>query len=245
MRTASKSEKVETVFDHTEKYLGRREFDIRIRLETVLDFTKDRRYDQVLDIGCGNGALSLPLLSNCRKLTMLDLSRNMLELARKNLSPQHSGEVEMVQGDFMDAEFDPESFNLILCIGVLAHVDSPSAVIEKIARIAKPGSCVILEMTDNFHFWGWHVVAYQNLLKLVRPEPYPLNCLKRRWVLEMLKENGLVVQDQYRYGIPPPGTSLFLGQDKMYRATRYLFGSTEGNRNRRMGNEYIYLLRKA
>ena len=175
---------------------------------------------------------------------MLDLSGNMLELARKNVLPQRAGDVEMVRGDFMAADLDAESFDLILCIGVLAHVDSPSAVIEKIAKIAKPGSCVILEMTDNFHFWGWHVVAYQNLLKLVRPEPYPLNILKRRWILEMFQENGLAVLDQYRYGLPPIGASLFLGQEEMYRVTRYLFGSTEDNRNRWIGNEYLYLLRK-
>jgi len=115
MRQASKSEKVETVFDHTEKYLGRRELTLESGLRPSWTSPKI-----VATIRCWiwmwKCALSLPLLSNCRKLTMLDLSRNMLELGGKSIT-QHSGEVEMVQGDFMDAEFDPESFNLILCIG--------------------------------------------------------------------------------------------------------------------------------
>lgn len=240
----SKTEQVKSLFEVPEKYLGPRQFDIQIRVETIKQFTDSVMFDRVLDIGCGDGSLSLPLLSRCGRLTLLDLSKNMLELAGKKIPSERSKDVDLVNGDFMSADFKPQSFDLILCIGVLAHVDSPGAVIGKIAQLAKPGASVILEFTDSFHFWGLPIVVYHKLLKLIRPQPYTLNRLKNQQVIELCHENGLRVSSLYRYGLPPLGTSRVAGQEEMYRMTRYLFGASARNRNRWMGNEFIYRLQR-
>ena len=62
----------------------------------------------------------------------------------------------------------------ICCLAVLAHVDSPAALIAKAVELAKPGAWIILEFTDSFHFWGVPVVVYQKLLRpsAQRPQPY-------------------------------------------------------------------------
>ena len=82
-------------------------------------------------------------------------------------------------------------------------MDSPVAVIEKVAQLAKPGGLVILEFTDSFHLWSIPVVLYQNLLKLIKPPPYRLNRLKK-WHRSFCKQNGLRI-GIYRYGLHPPG----------------------------------------
>jgi 2-polyprenyl-3-methyl-5-hydroxy-6-metoxy-1,4-benzoquinol methylase len=240
----SKAEHVKALFDVPGKYLGPRRFDIEIRVETVQEFTKNRAFDRVLDIGCGNGAISLPLLSRCSKLTLLDISKNMLDLAGRRMPPERVNDIQLIEGEFLGADAQPESFDLILCIGVLAHVDSPAAVIARVAQLAKPGSWVVLEFTDAFHFWGVQVILYQKLLKLVRPEPYALNRLKRQQIESICHENSLKALSVYRYGLPPIGASLFMDQEQMYRVTRYLFGPSDRNRNRWMGNQFIYLLQK-
>lgn len=240
----SKTERVKSLFEIPEKYLGPRGFDIRIRVETVQQFTSTQRFDRVLDIGCGNGAISLPLLSRCRQLTLLDLSGRMLELARQRIPPERMCDVTLIEGDFVATQLEPGAFDLILCIGVLAHVDSVPAVLDKVAQLARPGACVILEFTDSFHFWGVPIVVYQKLLKFLRPEPYPLNRLRRRQVVAMFRRSGLRDFGLYRYGHPPLGFSRFWGQDDMYRMIRYLFGPSELNRNRWMGNQFIYQLQK-
>jgi 2-polyprenyl-3-methyl-5-hydroxy-6-metoxy-1,4-benzoquinol methylase len=240
----SKTEQVRTLFETPKKYLDPRQYDIRIRVETVQHFTDKSDFDRILDIGCGDGSISLPLLPRCKKLSLLDLSRNMLDLASKRIPSSRLDDVEMIDGDFMSADLKPQSFDLIFCIGVLAHVDSPAAVIEKLATLAKPGAWVILEFTDSFHFWGVPVVFYQYLLRLLRPEPYKLNRLKKIDVLSLCKKNGLVISDLYRYGLPPLGSHKFLTQDGMYSLTRHLFGSSNLNRKRWMGNQFIYRLQK-
>ena len=240
----SKADSVKSLFSVPEKYLGPRQFDIRVRVETVEQYTSALVVDRVLDIGCGNGAISLPLLPRCRRLTLLDLSGKMLELARLQIPPARSSTVDLIEGDIMSAGLEHQTFDLILCLGVLAHVDSPAAVIAKVAKLAKPGSLVILEFTDSFHLWGLQVVLYQKLLKLLRPEPYALNRLSRRSVEGMFREHGLSTLALYRYGLPPIGSSMFAGQEEMYRMVRLVFGPSGRNRNRWMGNQFIYCLQK-
>jgi len=239
---SSKTERVKSLFDVPEKYLCPRQFDIQIRAETVQQLAEHLVVDRILDIGCGDGSISLPLLPRCNRLTMLDLSSKMLELARKKIPSNRSKDVELINGSFVDSELAPHSFDLILCLGVLAHVDSPAAVISKIALLAKPGASVILEFTDSFHFWGVPVVVYQKLLKLVRPEPYPLNRLRRGQVIRLCHDNGLRPSAFFRYGLPPLGTSRVAGQKEMYRMIRFLFGSSSRSRNSWMGNQFIYRL---
>jgi 2-polyprenyl-3-methyl-5-hydroxy-6-metoxy-1,4-benzoquinol methylase len=240
----SKTEQVKSLFDIPEKYLGPRQFDIRIRVETIQQFTDTLTFDRVLDIGCGDGSISLPLLPRCNRLTLLDISPKMLELARRKIPSARLNDVDLINGDFIGTDLEPASFDLVLCIGVLAHVDSPAAVIAKVAQLAKPGACVILEFTDSFHFWGVPVVLYQKLLKLLRPEPYKLNRLRKRQIVDLYQQNGLSSSSLYRYGLPPVGSSKVAGQEDMYRMTRYLFGPSDKNRNRWMGNQFIYRLQK-
>jgi len=241
----SKIERVKSLFEVPDKYLCPRQFDIQIRIETVKQFTENLTVDRVLDIGCGDGSISLPLLPRCKQLTLLDLSTKMLDLACKKIPGDRLDDVELINGSFIGSNLRPQSFDLILCVGVLAHVDSPAAVIAEIARLAKPGASIILEFTDSSHFWGVPVILYHKLLNLLRPEPYALNRLNRRQVIGLCHDNNLIVSELYRYGLPSPGTSSFAGQRQMYKITRYLFGPSNRNHNAWMGNEYIYRLQRA
>ncbi|MGA7513484.1 MAG: class I SAM-dependent methyltransferase [Candidatus Sulfotelmatobacter sp.] len=243
-QVASKSPQVKSWFENPNQYLQRRNFDIRIRLETVQGFTKGATFGRVLDIGCGDGSISLPLLPRSQKVTLLDVSSSMLAIARTNIPADRAEDVELINASFLSANLEPQSFDLILCIGVLAHVDSPEDFVAALSRIAKPGACIILEFTDSKHWWGIPDFVYRQILRLIRPDPYALNSLNNRYVMDLCRENNLVPDATYRYGLPPAGTHMVATQDDMYRLTRYLFGTWEQNRNTRMGNEFIYRLKK-
>jgi len=244
IRMDSKHDHVRALFEQPEKYLGPRQYDIEIRVGVVEQFTNQRRFGRVLDIGCGNGSISLPLLRRSDKLTLVDLSSRMLHLARRRVPADRVKDVELIHGDFLELNFEPGSFDLICCIGVLAHVASPAEVVARIRQLAKPGALVILEFTDSFHFWGIPVVLYQKLLNLMRPAPYRLNRLRRRDVMKICEENGLEPVEIYRYGLPPLGSSKVLSQEQMFRLTRFLFGPADGNRNAWMGNQFLCCLER-
>lgn len=240
----SKTAQVKSWFENPEKYLRHRQFDIQIRVETVQELTKGRSFERVLDIGCGDGSISLPLLSRSKEITLLDVSTNMLAIARRGIPAARAKDVEVINAGLLGSGLEPESFDLILCIGVLAHVDSPDAIVAEIARIAKPGACVILEFTDSFHFWNVPTVVYYRLLRLFRSVPWTLNRLKHTQIMQLCRQNGLTPTALFRYGLPPVGSHKIVGQDEMYRMTRYLFGASDRNRNGWMGNEFIYRLER-
>jgi len=237
---ATKTERVRLFFESPDRYLCRREFDIRIRMETVEELTRGRAFEHALDIGCGNGAISLPLLTPRRRLVLLDMSSSMLARARAKVPRDLLNNVDLVNEGFMTAPLEPQSYDLVVCIGVLAHVESPADVIAKIARVLKPGGSVILEFTDSYHFAGRAIVFYHRLLNCLRPAPYTLNRLRMRDIVQSCLRHGLRPSTFYRYSLPPPGAHRFFEQETLYKMTRLLFGRVNHNRNRWLGNEFIY-----
>ena len=148
----SKPEQVKSLFEIPDKYLCPRQFDIQIRVETVKHFTENLTVDRVLDIGCGDGSISLPLLPRCNQLTLLDLSSKMLDLARKKIPSDRLNDVDLINGSFIGSNLAPQSFDLIFCVGVLAHVDSPAAVIAEIARLPNLAPRSFLSLPTAFIF---------------------------------------------------------------------------------------------
>jgi len=165
----SKTAQAKLAFEKPQRYLSRREYDIRVRRETVQELVEGRNFDRILDIGCGDGSISLPLLTASRRLTLVDVSGNMLTLAQGKVPAALMNNIELINDDFLSARVDSGTYDLILCIGVLAHVDSPDQIIAKIASALKPGGAVILEFTDSYHLWGRVDVVFQNLWQHVRP----------------------------------------------------------------------------
>jgi 2-polyprenyl-3-methyl-5-hydroxy-6-metoxy-1,4-benzoquinol methylase len=240
--TTNKTEEVRLWFNATEKYLNRRRFDIQIRTETIQELIQGREIGRILDIGCGDGSISVPLLTSSRRLTLLDISSNMLALAHSKVPANLADRVELVNQSFTTAPLEPRSYDLILCIGVLAHVDSPAEVVAKIATLLKPGGTLILEFTDSRHFVGRVHLLYHAVWRYVRPVGYRLNVLSEKEIAQVYDNAGFRLSAVFRYSMPPPGSHRVLSQKAMYKMTRALFGALGRNRNRWLGNEFILRL---
>jgi 2-polyprenyl-6-hydroxyphenyl methylase/3-demethylubiquinone-9 3-methyltransferase len=239
---SSKVDSVKALFEAPEKYLAPFQAEMRLREQAVQHFTGALQFDRILDVGCGNGAISVPLLPQCRNLTLLDLSSAMLNLARRKVPSERMQDVEFVNANFEEADLGEHRFDLILCLGVLAHVSSPAAVIAKLSRLAAPGAIIVLEFTDSYHFWSAPVVLYHALLNLLRPAPYALNLIREKQVAQWCRQAGLYRAGLYRYARPPLGCAWIFSQERIYRMTLGLFGVPGRNRKLWMGNEYICLL---
>src|SRR6267143_3126338 len=148
----TKVDQVQSFFEQPQQYLSRRAFEIQIRAETVKELVARSNEKRILDIGCGDGSISLPLLTETTRITLLDLSSSMLAIARSKVPPQVAENVETINQDFAAAQFVPQSFDVVLCIGVLAHVTDPADFIAKMVSLLKPGGCIIVECTDSQHF---------------------------------------------------------------------------------------------
>lgn len=98
----------------------------------------------LLDIGCGAGNWSIKLLGKIPRMsvTLLDLSRPMLDRAQQRVSAAGAGAVKTLQGDVREMDFAEESFDLIVAGAVLHHLrgdDEWQAVFAMIHGWLKPG----------------------------------------------------------------------------------------------------------
>lgn len=236
--------RVENFFDQAHNYLDRNGYDIRVRAETVAQFLKQRDFTGVLDVGCGDGSVSLPLLTAERHLTLLDVSSNMLAVAQSRVPEKLHDNVDLINSDFLEARFRPQSYDVVICIGVLAHVFAPADVLSKVASILKPGGFLILQCTDSSHFLRRFVHLYHRGLRFIRPALYMAAPLTSKGVLEMIEKQRFEVRSRFCYSSGLPGFHRIFSQSTLYGMIRKIFGESENNRNVWLGSENIYLLER-
>ncbi|MGD1154703.1 MAG: class I SAM-dependent methyltransferase [Terriglobia bacterium] len=236
----SKTEAVRSVFGEPSWYL-KGTCNIRIRVETVQEFLKDESLNRILDIGCGDGSISLPLLSSHRHLTLLDFSEGMLSVARSRVPAELVGNVEFRNENFMDAKLSPGEYDLIICIGVLAHADAPEALISKIVSLMRPGGNLILEQTDASHFMSGLTYLMEKYFFV--PEKYERNRISSVELRRIVAKCGLDLLASFRYSLLFPGMHRLVSQNVLYKMIRLVYGSYPHARLSHLGNECIYRLK--
>ena len=91
---------------------------------------KEIKPDLVLDVGCGAGTDAIYLASKGCKVTAIDVSNEAIKIARERA--ENAGvEIDFIAGNFVDVEFQNESFDFINDRGFFHHIDPRSR--EKVA----------------------------------------------------------------------------------------------------------------
>jgi SAM-dependent methyltransferase len=104
---------------------------------------------RVLDVGCGQGTQALELARRGYHVTGLDVSERLLvdfRAAADAAPPDVGARVTLVEGavEQLDALFEPSSFDVVLCQGVLMYFAGPEPVLDSLARVVAPGGTVSL-----------------------------------------------------------------------------------------------------
>lgn len=99
---------------------------------------------QVLDVGVGTG-LELPMFSPHVKITGIDLSEPMLNVARKRVLREGLGNViELKAMDAMALEFPDGHFDAVIAPYVLTVVPDAHRTLDEMARVVKKGGEIVL-----------------------------------------------------------------------------------------------------
>ncbi|MFI9507997.1 class I SAM-dependent methyltransferase [Nocardia sp. NPDC052566] len=91
--------------------------------------------DAVLDVGCGEGMLARRLRTRSSAVTGIDLDEPGIDSARAQ-SPD--GEIDYVHADFLDHPFEPASFDGIVSVATLHHMDNVAAL-TRMKELLRPG----------------------------------------------------------------------------------------------------------
>jgi ubiquinone/menaquinone biosynthesis C-methylase UbiE len=107
-----------------------------VRLADALRLTGD---DNVLDVGCGPGLLSLALAGRARQVTGIDLTPEMLEQAQAAQIELAIGNIRWEQGDILPLPFPDGAFSIVVTKATFHHLSVPAAVFEQMIRVCAPG----------------------------------------------------------------------------------------------------------
>ncbi|GFZ80152.1 ArsR family transcriptional regulator [Elstera cyanobacteriorum] len=101
-------------------------------------------FGDILDIGTGTGRLLELMAPRAERAIGLDLSREMLALARANLDRAGLKNCSVRQGDLYALPFPAGSFDAVTLHQVLHFLEDPAAAVAEAARVLRPGGKLIV-----------------------------------------------------------------------------------------------------
>jgi len=110
----------------------------------LLDAAKDHRIETMLDLGTGTGRILQVFADKIRHGIGIDLSLDMLSVARANLSAASVGHVQVRRGDLLALPFGDNQFDLITVHQVLHFLDKPARALAEAARVLAPGGLLLV-----------------------------------------------------------------------------------------------------
>ncbi|HYM30532.1 MAG TPA: metalloregulator ArsR/SmtB family transcription factor [Candidatus Cybelea sp.] len=108
----------------------------------LMDVLGEQAIDEFLDVGTGTGRILELLAPRVGRGVGIDLSREMLAIARSTLENANLRHCQVRLGDMYHLPVPAASFDVITFHQVLHYADDPSAAIAEAARVLKPGGRV-------------------------------------------------------------------------------------------------------
>lgn len=110
----------------------------------MLKLIGERPFQAMADLGTGTGRL-LELFSPLyRRGVGIDLSREMLAVARANLDRAGVANAQVRQGDLYSPPIERDAFDLVTMHQVLHYLDDPARAIREAARLLRPAGRLLL-----------------------------------------------------------------------------------------------------
>ena len=101
--------------------------------------------------GPGYLAIELAKLSKCNKIIGLDISKDFVEIARRNAKEAGVlGVVEFRHGNVADIPFPHNAFDFIICTAAFKNFKEPFKALSQMYRVLKSGgTALIIDMNRN------------------------------------------------------------------------------------------------
>ncbi|HET7338831.1 MAG TPA: methyltransferase domain-containing protein [Candidatus Dormibacteraeota bacterium] len=109
------------------------------RLQEVLDLTQPSPGDLALDVATGTGNTAFALAPHVRRVVGLDVTREMLDQARRIAAERKILNAEWVIGDAERLPFDENTFDIYVVRAAPHHFPDVDAFLREALRVLKPG----------------------------------------------------------------------------------------------------------
>ncbi len=176
-------------YPHTQEYMGYLD-------DALFAEISDAGLGRMAEICCGRGE-AIGLLNGRYDVAVgVDVSQQMLEAARDAFDGEN---VVFVQGDATKLPIAENSFDTVVMLGGIHHVNNREALYGQIMRILKPGGRFIFrEPVDDFALWRW----IRNIIYRLAPAlDYETEApLRKSSTMSQLQHNGFEIEGWKTFG---------------------------------------------
>lgn len=125
--------------------------------------------DRVLDLGCGGGIdvlLAAQKVGATGHVTGLDMTEEMLQIARENQALTNITNVDFVQGYLEELPFEDNSFDSVISNCVINLCEDKSKVLSEALRVLKPLGCFVVAdiAFDSAYYQAQNVTSAASIL---------------------------------------------------------------------------------
>ena len=144
---------------------------------------------KVIDIGCGTGEMLEVLQKHQLQAYGLDFSFKMLEaIAKNNINHR----LLLINGEIEALPFKDDSFDGIICAGVIEYLNEDQKALQEIARILKRGGFAIITLSNRL-----------SPARILEPIAHSLLGQKiKRWIKKALLRKQSMLYPPFRTHIP-------------------------------------------
>jgi ubiquinone/menaquinone biosynthesis C-methylase UbiE len=124
----------------------------------LADFSGAGRTDHILDIACGKGATTLPLLEKIAesgRLYAIDLSSKMVEECKKQILAKNARNIAFRVMDAENLEFPDASIDKVVCGFGLFFLTDIEKGMSEIRRVLKPGGSLVFSSWNKEYRLKW------------------------------------------------------------------------------------------
>jgi ubiquinone/menaquinone biosynthesis C-methylase UbiE len=212
-------------------------FNFQQRLSLACELARESA-DRLLDCAAGTGEITAAVLKSGRfsHATIVDVSLAMLQCAKQLLTSQiKNAEIEFVQSDVFDFKPSDSRFDLILCLGLIAHTGRLDILLPRLRSMLTPTGRIMLQTSLTDHI-GTRIVRALTSRSEVARRGYRMSWFSQQDIAVACENACLRVLEIRRHGLGVP-----FG-DRLWGWANFQLEKGLRNWARRYGADAIYLL---
>ena len=181
------------------KTLGSLSFIRIIEWREILRLVYPQNGEKILDVACGEGALSLKIAKRGCQVHGIDMSSYFIKRAKTLVGKQSC---HFLVADAEQLPYMSESFDKVVCSSSLEHFSNDVKALKEMSRVSKKNGIVVLT-TDSLSG------PMQDYLKVKHKTQYHVvNYYKSEEISETFEQSGLKLLSS-KYLLNSPATSFF------------------------------------
>jgi len=161
--------------------------------------------ENVIDIACGTGKITLGIAENAQMVVGLDVSEKMINVANKKKMDNEVNNVNFEVGDGYHTRFDNGSFDIVMLFNSIHIVKEPDKLLAEAYRLIKTNGYLITATdcySEQLPFSKKVYSLVPRLMKKLGIISY-LNCFKKKDVELLIKKSNFhILQTDVLYHAP-------------------------------------------